>query len=164
MEKLGFALVTTARKLKLYFQADTIVVQTDKPLRRVMNNLEAVGQLVLWVIELDEFNILYRPRTVIKAQALANFVAKFTVKEDEDRRPVTWMVWMDGSSNQRTRGVGVVLQSLERDLIECVVCFQFPTTNNEAEYEVVLTSLNLTKWQGLCHSHTQRFTSYCQTH
>lgn len=88
-----------------------------------MNNLEAVGQLVLWVIELNEFNILYRPRTVIKAQALANFVAEFTVKEDEDRRPVTWMVWMDGSSNQRTRGVGVVLQSLERDLIECVVCF-----------------------------------------
>lgn len=46
---------------------------------------------------------------MIKAQALANFVAEFTVKEDEDRRPVTWMVWTDGSSNQRTRGVGVVL-------------------------------------------------------
>ena len=32
MEKLAFALVTTARKLKLYFQAHTIVVLTDKPL------------------------------------------------------------------------------------------------------------------------------------
>ena len=42
MEKLAFALVTTARKLKLYFQAHTIVVLTNNPLRRVMNSLEAV--------------------------------------------------------------------------------------------------------------------------
>ena len=33
MEKLAFALVTAARKLKPYFQAHTINVLTDKPLR-----------------------------------------------------------------------------------------------------------------------------------
>ena len=33
MEKLAFALVMAARKLKPYFQAHTIVVLTDKPLR-----------------------------------------------------------------------------------------------------------------------------------
>ena len=33
MEKLAFALVTTARKLKPYFQAHMVVVLTDKPLR-----------------------------------------------------------------------------------------------------------------------------------
>ena len=38
MEKLAFALVTVARKLKPYFQAHTVVVLTDKPLRRVMSN------------------------------------------------------------------------------------------------------------------------------
>ena len=32
MEKLAFALVTTARKLKLYFQAHTVNVLTNKPL------------------------------------------------------------------------------------------------------------------------------------
>ena len=32
IEKLAFTLVTTARKLKPYFQAHTIVVLTDKPL------------------------------------------------------------------------------------------------------------------------------------
>ena len=32
MEKLAFALVTTARKLKPYFQAHTMNVMTDKPL------------------------------------------------------------------------------------------------------------------------------------
>ena len=33
MEKLAFALVTAARKLKPYFQAHTVVVLTDRPLR-----------------------------------------------------------------------------------------------------------------------------------
>ena len=49
-EKLAFALVTTARKLKLYFQAHTIVVLTDKPLRRVMNIPEAAGWMALWAV------------------------------------------------------------------------------------------------------------------
>ena len=31
MEKLAFVLIMTARKLRLYFQAHTIMVQTDKP-------------------------------------------------------------------------------------------------------------------------------------
>ena len=43
MEKLAFALVTAAQKLKPYFQAHTIVVLTDKPLRRAISSPEAVG-------------------------------------------------------------------------------------------------------------------------
>ena len=41
MEKLTFALVTVARKLKPYFQAHTVVVLIDKPLRRAMSSPEA---------------------------------------------------------------------------------------------------------------------------
>ena len=47
MEKLAFALVTATRKLKPYFQAHTIVVLTDRPLRRVVSNLDATGRLAL---------------------------------------------------------------------------------------------------------------------
>ena len=43
MEKLAFALVTVARKLKPYFQAHTVNVLTDKPLRQPMRNPEAAG-------------------------------------------------------------------------------------------------------------------------
>ena len=53
MEKLAFALVTVARKLKPYFQAHTVIVLTNKPLRRAMSNPEAAGWLALWVIELS---------------------------------------------------------------------------------------------------------------
>ena len=41
MEKLTLALITVARKLKPYFQAHTVVVLTNKPLRQAITNLEA---------------------------------------------------------------------------------------------------------------------------
>ena len=59
MAKLAFALIIAAQKLKPYFQAHTIVVQTDKPLRKTMNNPEAARRLVLWAIELSEFDVQY---------------------------------------------------------------------------------------------------------
>ena len=39
----------------------------------------------------------------------------------------------------------MVLQSLERDQIECAVCLRFPTTNNQVEYEALLMGRDLVK-------------------
>ena len=52
---------------------------------------------------------------------------------------------MDGSSNRQAEGAGVVLLSPERDTIECMVRLDFPTTNNEAEYEALIAKLDLAK-------------------
>ena len=57
MEKLAFALITAARKLKPYFGAHIIIVLTDQPLKRAMSSLEAVGRMALWPIKLSEFDI-----------------------------------------------------------------------------------------------------------
>ena len=87
MEKLEFALITTSRKLKPYFQAHVIVVMTDHPLKKSMNKLEAAGRLVQWAIELSEFDVKYKPKNAIKAQALADFIAEFTPRHgDLDQR------------------------------------------------------------------------------
>ena len=60
MEKLTFALVMAARKLKPYFQAHTIIVLTDQPLKRAISSPEAAGRMALWAIELSEFDVQYR--------------------------------------------------------------------------------------------------------
>ena len=60
MEKLAFAFITAVRKLKPYFQAHTIVVLIDQPLKRVMSSPEAAGTMALWAIELSEFDVQYR--------------------------------------------------------------------------------------------------------
>ena len=57
MEKLAFALITAARKLKPHFQAHTIIVLMDKPFKRAMISPEAAGRMALWVVELSEFDI-----------------------------------------------------------------------------------------------------------
>ena len=66
---------------------------------------------------------------------------------------------MDGSSNKCTEGIEVVLQSPERDNLECAIRLQFSMTNNKAEYEAILAGLNLAKAVGassvVLHSDTQ---------
>ena len=59
------------------------------------------------------------------------------------------MIWTDNLSNQRARGAGVLLRSLEGDTIECAVRLQFSMTNNEAEYEAILSGLDLAKAVGV---------------
>jgi len=47
MEKLAFALVTAARRLKPYYQVHIVIILIDKPLRRVMSSPEAARWMVL---------------------------------------------------------------------------------------------------------------------
>uniref|UniRef100_A0A2N9G447 Integrase catalytic domain-containing protein n=1 Tax=Fagus sylvatica TaxID=28930 RepID=A0A2N9G447_FAGSY len=57
--------------------------------------LHAAGRLIQWAVELSEFDIEYHPRQAIKAQALADFIAEFTVTEDEpseDKPDEEWEV------------------------------------------------------------------------
>ena len=43
---------------------------------------------------------------------------------------------------------GIVLHTPEGDKIKCMIHLDFPTTNNEAEYEALVASLDLAKAAG----------------
>jgi hypothetical protein len=45
-------------------------------LGKILNNKEAIEKIAKWVIELYMYDIVYKPRIAIKAQALSNFVAE----------------------------------------------------------------------------------------
>ena len=77
-EKMALALVTTARTLRPYFQAHKIQVYTNCPLKLILQKPEVSGRLAKWAIEMSEFDIECLPRTSIKGQAVAYFVAEFT--------------------------------------------------------------------------------------
>ena len=53
MKKLILALVTTSRKLLPYFQAHTVEVPTEYPMKQVLNKPETSGRLIKWAIELS---------------------------------------------------------------------------------------------------------------
>ena len=90
MEKLNLALVAAARKLRPYFQAHTIEVPTEYPMKQVLHKPETSRRLIKWAIELSEFDIIYKPETVIKGQVLTDFIMKFTsAKPAENTQTMT---------------------------------------------------------------------------
>ena len=148
MEKLILALVTVARKLCPYFQAHTIEVPTEYLMKQVLHKPETSGRLMKWAIELREFDIIYKPKTAIKGQVLANFVMEFTsVEPIENTRAPTdlpnWKLSVDGATNAQGSGASLILTSSEGIDIEYALRFGFQASNNEAEYEAVIASLNL---------------------
>ena len=83
MENIVFTLIVASRKLRPYFQTNPILVIMDQPIKKAMNKPEAAGRLVQWVIKLSQFDVKYRPRTAIKAQALVGFITMFTLLDIE---------------------------------------------------------------------------------
>ena len=81
LEKWELALVVAARKLRPYFQEFPVSVITNQPLRQTLHKPDASGRLVKWAIELSEFDIDYKPRATIKAQAMIDFIAEFAEPE-----------------------------------------------------------------------------------
>ena len=105
------------------------------------------------------------PRTSIKGQVLADLVAEFTELEIEELPSVgdmdekligtisqyrlpTWEVYVDGASNQKGLGVGLVLMSPENVVIEKPLRLDFSATNNEAEYEALLVGMTMVQRMG----------------
>ena len=148
MEKLILALMTAARKLRQYFQAHTIEVPIEYPMKQVLHKPEVSGRLMKWAIELSEFDIRYKPKTAIKGQILADFIMEFTRMElaqtthKKDDLPI-WKLSVDGASNAQGSGAGLILTSSEGIDIEYALRFGFHGSNNEAEYEAIIAGLNL---------------------
>ncbi|XP_075660901.1 uncharacterized protein LOC142630742 [Castanea sativa] len=124
---------------------------TDQPIRKSMNKPEASGRMVQWAVELNQFDIEYHPRTAIKAQALVDFIAEFTLLEDDspDDETKLWTIQTDGSlAKKGGRGVGVIINTPNGEKLIYGVQLKFPATNNEVEYEGILTGLRLGKALG----------------
>ena len=56
-----------------------------------------------------------------------------------------WTLHVDGSSNFKGSGLGIVLTSPDGDMLERSINCGFKVMNNEAEYEAMIASLDLAK-------------------
>ena len=113
IEKVKFALIMASRKFRPYFQANPIVVMMDQPIKKAINKPKATGRIVQWAIKLSQFNIEYRPRTAIKAQVLANFIAEFISLKHEDNQEKLQMIHTNGSSTQ-------IINCIHQPIINCL--------------------------------------------
>jgi DNA phosphorothioation-dependent restriction protein DptG len=74
---ITYALLITSRKLSHYFQVHQIEIHTSSTLGEIKNNREATRKIAKWAIELSMYDIVYKPRTTIKTQALSDFVTEW---------------------------------------------------------------------------------------
>ncbi|XP_025619006.1 uncharacterized protein [Arachis hypogaea] len=101
--------------------------------------------MLAWSIELSQFQIKFEPRNAIKAQAMANFIAEMTPGK---LTPESWKLHVDGLSNFTYGGAGVILENQNGITIEQSVQYEFPVSNNQAEYEALLAGLTLAREVG----------------
>ncbi|CAA0833885.1 Unknown protein, partial [Striga hermonthica] len=149
MEKLAFALVTAARKLRPYFLEYSIAVLTSYPIRQILHRPDTSGRMVKWAVELGQYDIHYRPRTAMKGQVLSDFIAEFTPGVEEAKTEEPWVMYVDGSSVAGRAGGGVVLVDPQKKLFCHSIQYLFLATNNEAKYESLLSGLDLAKVMSL---------------
>ena len=151
IEKLVLALVTTARRLRLFFQAHTIEIPTKHPMKQILHKPETPGRLVKWAIELSDFDIRYKLRTTIKRKNLADFIMRFTSAEPTDTAQLAsdlpiWRLSIDGAANAHGSGAGLILTFPDRVDVEYALKFGFQSSNNEAEYEAIITGVTPQKY------------------
>ncbi|GJZ49295.1 reverse transcriptase domain-containing protein [Tanacetum coccineum] len=127
MEKLVLALLSASRRLKRYFQAHTIVVITDQPIKQLLSKSEISGRMLRWKFELEGYDIQYKPRTSIKGKILADFIVERPDEESPDE-----------------------LMAEPEELPKPWTCYRgFEATNNEAELEALIAGLQIAEQIGV---------------
>ncbi|XP_070017180.1 uncharacterized protein [Nicotiana sylvestris] len=161
---LGF--VVSRRSIEL----DPSKIKAIQELLPPKNKTEPMptGRLAKWKILLTEFDIIYVTRTAMKAQALANHLAKNPVDNeyeplktyfpdeevmcvdevDRDEKP-GWKLFFDGAANMKGVGIGVVLISETGQHYHVIAQLQFHCTNNITEYEACILGLRLAVDMGI---------------
>uniref|UniRef100_A0A2N9GNE9 Uncharacterized protein n=1 Tax=Fagus sylvatica TaxID=28930 RepID=A0A2N9GNE9_FAGSY len=120
------------------------------------------GRITRWGVYLGSLGVEYRPRTAIKGQVLAEFLAEFQYDPSNpslltpaqtqfDSDGAKWKLFVDGASNSKGSGAGIVLISPEGLVLEQAVRLKFSASNNEAEYEAMLIGLRTARKLGADH-------------
>ncbi|KAL2237676.1 UNVERIFIED_CONTAM: hypothetical protein Sindi_0959300, partial [Sesamum indicum] len=118
-------------------ESTTPVYYVSRMLQGVESSPEVSRRMAKWAVELSEFGVEFQPRPAIKAQALADFIVELAYDEAGISTP-SWSLHVDGSSTSTGSEAGIVLESPEGDKFEYAIKLEYPSSNNEAEYEAFL--------------------------
>lgn len=111
------------------------------------------GKMLKWSIELCGYDIKFKPRTSIKAQALVDFLVETSFTEEvsltsglqessPQQFPDHWTMFIDGSVNVRGVGVRIVMKSPSEEQVDYKsIRLDYPASNNQPEYEALIQGL-----------------------
>ena len=134
-EKAILTVVHATRKLPHYFQAHTVVVLTQLPLKSVLWTANYTERIALWNTILGAFDIKYMPRTSIKGKV--HVMSLVLILDDNGlQRPVYYM-------SKLLHGAEVRYLPLEKAILAVVHTTGKLPHYFQAHTAVVLTQLPL---------------------
>jgi len=120
-----------------------VIVHTDHPIAKILRKPDLAGRMIAWSVELSEFRLKYEPRGSVKGQHLADFATELHGLTSPSEQ--TWMLFVDGSSDKRNVGAGIVIEGPGGFTVDHSLQFKFKASNNQAEYEAMIIGLSLAK-------------------
>ncbi|XP_071695609.1 uncharacterized protein [Rutidosis leptorrhynchoides] len=114
-------------------------------------------RLAKWAIELREHEINFSPQTAVKGQILAYYLTETAVEIEASKESIateplesqSWELYTDGACGPKGSGAGLVLTSPEGEEHIYVFRFAFTATNNELEYEALLSGMRIVQQLGI---------------
>ena len=79
----------------------------------------------------------------MKGQELADFLIEVPQQEMKLDNFSWWILNVDGASRQKGTGLGLQLEAPIGEVIEHAIRLDFPTYNNEVEYEAIIADRDL---------------------
>ncbi|XP_077215561.1 uncharacterized protein LOC143850171 [Tasmannia lanceolata] len=142
VEKLAYALIMAARKLRPYFQAHTIKsTESETVLSPVVEKVTTSGE-----------------RTEAETEPVRTEIVPVPAEQDPSTIEPLWEVYVDGSSNKGGCGAGLILTGPDNFALDYALRFRFRASKNEAEYEALLAGMNLA-----VQTSAQRLKAYCDS-
>jgi ribonuclease HI len=147
VKKLLYVILMMTKKLKHYFLTHTVWVISNRPLTRILQSKEATWWITQWAVEVRQYDVEFIPQQPIKSQALEDFIAEWI---DSDLRGIDKLsdhlvMYFDGSYALKGARADVVLIPPEGGVLKYAIQLEFLATNNIAEYEGLVTGLQLAK-------------------
>nr|GEV69919.1 hypothetical protein [Tanacetum cinerariifolium] len=121
LEKLILALVHAARRLRRYFQAHTVAILTNSPIKQALTKPEKSGRVAKWE----------GSREKDRHEARGNKLS------------CEWKLYTDRASSSEGSGASLMLIDPEGKEYTYALRFKFDTMNNEGEYEALLAGLRI---------------------
>uniref|UniRef100_A0A2N9GG70 RNA-directed DNA polymerase n=1 Tax=Fagus sylvatica TaxID=28930 RepID=A0A2N9GG70_FAGSY len=167
-ERSCLALIYASQRLRHYLLAHKVQLMTKShPIRSLLQLPMLSSRLAQWLLQVSQYEIVTETPTAIKSPAIADLLTQFPGEDslsisDEvpgeinevflaDLADSTWTLRYDGSSTTTSGGVGIIPYKGNGEAITKSFKFDFPCSNNTAEYEAYLARLAIAYEMGIKH-------------
>jgi ribonuclease HI len=146
IEKLCLCLYFSCMKLKHYIKpVDVFVYSHCDIIKHMLSKPILHSRIGKWALALTEYSLTYKPLKAVKGQIVADFIADHSALETPqnyvDSEP--WKLYFDGSKHKHGVGIGILIISPSRIPTKFKYKINGFCSNNEAEYEALITGLEI---------------------